>query len=360
LKLFWVHGYNTVDFDKPYTWLCLGVRGAGKSAFLEHLAEQHLDKGNCVLDLFAARSGENLAWLRSKWAMEKRVLLLHSENAVVETRGNVQAKPASQMRLADFEDYDLIISSCVCYPNMDAEFEAVNSIMDRLWLRRRWSRLIFVLCREAANIVYSRMKINENQTLAKTYLTYWLRESRHTGCSLALDSQRFMALDVDIRSLADYIVFKAQGASSLPKDLHFIYRYIEPSWLQYTKPHEFALLSRRGDIAIGVSPLPEWHAREGEDVAGKVGLHVRFEELPETGMDRGSYRTIGDREHAEIVRLYGEEGKGMSAIAKILNRSSGSVKLQIDKHNDDVTKLGYCPACRRVKSSFEQKIGKRC
>jgi len=359
VKLAWVCGYKDISLNNPSVWLCLGVRGAGKSAFLEHLGEQHLENGNCVLDLFAARSGESLAWLRSKWAREKRVLLLHAENAVVEAPGSVEAKPVNKLCLADFEDYDLIINSCVLYPNLDAEFEAVNSILDRLWMRRHWHRLIYVICREAANIMYSRMKITENQTLAKAYLTYWLRESRHTGCSLALDSQRFMALDVDIRSLADYIVLKAQGASTLPRDMYFIYRYVDPKWLQYANPHEFVLLTRRGDIAIGVSPLPEWHAREGEDIPGKVKIKVAFENQPEEGRKRGRYKTIGDIEHAQIVQLYIEEKHSMNRIAEHLKRSACAIKKHLDKHDMAIDRLGYCPKCRRAKGKYEAAKAKQ-
>jgi len=113
-----------------------------------------------------------------------------------------------------------------------------------------------VVCREVANLMYSRMKVAENQALAKAFLTYWLRESRHSGCSLGVDSQRFMALDIDVRSLADFLVFKAQGALGIPRDLWFLYRVFEPAWLQYMKPREFAILSRRGDIGIGVFECP--------------------------------------------------------------------------------------------------------
>lgn len=85
----------------------------------------------------------------------------------------------------------------------------MNLIIDKLWQRRKWNRLIFVVCREADNLMYSRMKVAENQQLAKAFLTYWLCESRHSGCSLGVDSQRFRTLDIDVRSLAGFIVFKA-------------------------------------------------------------------------------------------------------------------------------------------------------
>ena len=358
MRIAWLHGNHNISLSKPYTWLVLGVRGSGKSAFLEHLAELHLKEGNAVLDLFAARSGENLGWLRSKWLENgKRVLLLTAENAAVELPpellGNVKVKPACKITLQDFEEFDIIINSSPLYPSLDAEFEAVNMVIEKLWRRLRWSRLVFVVVREAANLLYARMKITENQTLAKTFLSYWLREARHTGCSLALDSQRFMAVDIDIRSLCDFLVFKAQGATGLPKELHYIYRYIDPKWLRYAQANQFAVLSKEGDIGVGVFPLPEWHVKEGEGIAYKLGLKISFEEELEKGEYRGTFKTVGDREHAQIITIYVEEGLGMKSIAQRLGRSSATIKTQIERHNRFVEKMGYCPACRRAKSPLQ-------
>ena len=89
MKLAWLKGNETFSWQKPYTWFTIGIRGAGKSSFLEHLAELHLTEGNCILDLFASRDGENLAWLRSEWAKEKRILLLCDETAIIEPPKNV-------------------------------------------------------------------------------------------------------------------------------------------------------------------------------------------------------------------------------------------------------------------------------
>jgi len=98
------------------------------------------------------------------------------------------------------------------------------------------------------------MKIAETQALAKSFMSYWLRESRHSGCSLGLDSQRFMAVDVDIRALIDFLLLKALGAGGLSRGLWFIYRHIQPGLLQYAKPHQFAVVTRREDIGVGVLP----------------------------------------------------------------------------------------------------------
>jgi predicted DNA-binding protein YlxM (UPF0122 family) len=359
MRIAWIKGNENIPFKKTYAWLVIGVRGAGKSAFLEHLAEIHLTEGNSVLDLFGAKSGENLAWLRSRWVNEKKILVLHGENAIIESDLDVDFKKVSDISLKDFEDYDIIINPPPLYQSIDAEFEAVNIIIEKLWKRVKWHRLIFVLCREAANLMYSRLKVAENQTLAKAFLTYWLRESRHVGCSLGVDSQRMAALDIDIRNVVDILVFKTLGSLGLPRELWWVYRYVDPTFAQRMKQNQFVILTRKGDLGLGVFPLVEWHKREGESILRKIGLRVTFEEKPLEAELRGTYKTISDLEHAQIIELYIEQKMGMQEIAKQLDRSSASVHIHINRHNYAIEKMGYCAMCRRAKSKFESIIAEK-
>jgi hypothetical protein len=71
---------------------------------------------------------------------------------------------------------------------------------------------------------------------------------------------------------------------------------------------------------------------------------------------KGTFRTVGDKEHAEIVRLYVEEGLGFNKIAEMLGRSSRTPLTQIRKHNSAVERSGFCPACRRFRSEYESRI----
>jgi len=353
VKIAWLYGNESISWNRPYVWLTLGVRGAGKSSFLEHLAEQHLQSGNCVLDLFACRAGENLAWLRSKWAEEKRVLLLSDENAIVEAPDSVSVKPYSKLSLSDFTEYDIVINSSPLYRSLDAEYMSCNFIIDKLWHRLHWKRAIFTVCREASSLMYSRLKVVDNQQAAKAFLIYWLRESRHVGCSLGLDSVRMTSLDLDVRSLADFTVFKSQGSGGLPRELWFVYRYVEPCFLQNMKPGQFVILTRRGHIGVGVFSYPAWHKSEGEDILAKLRLKVAFEEKPEAGAYRGKYVTLSDQEHAELVEMYVVQGLGMDDVAAKMQRSTKTVFDHLGKHTRDVQRLGYCPRCRRAGSKLE-------
>ena len=83
-----------------------------------------------------------------------------------------------------------------------------------------------------------------------------------------------------------------------------------------------------------------------------VGVKVEYGEELNEGVYRGTFRTVSDREHAEIIRLYIEEGLSYEKIAEQFSRSSRTPLLHIQRHNRAVERSGFCPICRKVKSRF--------
>lgn len=354
MNVWWVRGKQSVRPDRPDVWFCLGVRGSGKSSLLEHIAEGYLSEGNVVLDLFGSRDGESLSWLRSPHAKDKRILLLRGENVDVDTSFDV--KLVEKLTLKDVENYDLIISASPCYLNMDQEFYNAAKLTDLLYKRLSYKRLVYLLSREASNFFYSRLKITQNQVFAKAQMVYMLKEARHCGVALGLDSVRFMAIDIDIRSLADFTFFKSVGIGGLAKDLRWLYSFYDPSFLRNMKPQYFAVISRTGAIGIGDFPYPEWHKRERENILAAVGVKVEYGEPLEEAQYKGTFMTVSDKEHSEIIRLCVEEGMGMKDIAAKLGRSSRTPHEHIQhKHNASVERSGFCAACKRVGSPYFNK-----
>ncbi len=357
MKIKWVRGNDYISFKRPNVWFVQGVRGSGKSSFLEHLANIHLKLGNSILDLFGSRDGEGLAWLRSPWAEEKRILLLRGSNVLVDCSYDV--KTVGEVSLKDFEKYDIIISASPLYSSMDQEFLEVARLTDKIYKRVHWRRMMFVIMREAANFLYSRLKLLDDQTEAKTQTVYMLREGRHCGISFGLDSVRLLSIDVDIRGLSDYLVLKTQGIDGLSRELRWLYRYFNPNDLRKLKPHQFIIVTRKGSVGWGVFKKIPWHKKEKEDILRDVGIDIEYLEEPKKPEYRGKYRTVGDEEHAEIIRLFLEEGMGYDAIAAKLGRSSRTIWKHIKDHNNYVEKMGLCPACKRVGSPLAIKIARR-
>jgi len=335
----------------------IGTRGAGKSTFLEKLGCYYVEKGQGTLDLFGSRDGEGLAWLRSPYAENKKFLLLHGES--VDVTAPCDTKAASKLKLRDFDAYDFIISASPLYLSPDDEFINAAQITDRVYKRLSWKRYVYGIVREAANLYYSRLKVSDNQIFAKSQMVYLIREARHVGLALGLDSVRYYAIDIDIRNLSDYIILKSQGLFGLTKDLNWLYSIFEPYIIRNMPAKHFLVVSRRGAIGVGEFKELTWHKKERENILKAVGIKCEYGEPVEAGEYRGTFKTLGDKEHAEIVKLYVEEGLSMSKIGEQLGRSSRTPHEHIKKHNRSVESSGFCPACRRVKSKLESTLAKR-
>ena len=87
-------------------------------------------------------------------------------------------------------------------------------------------------------------------------------------------------------------------------------------------------------------------------------VEIDYGEPVETGGYRGTFKTIGDKEHTEIIQLYAS-GLSINKISKQIGRSTKSIKDHIDSHNLSVDRSAFCPACRRVHSNLEGKKAER-
>lgn len=353
MKVRWVRQNDKLNYNKPNVWFCLGTRGSGKSSFLESVGEQYLNAGNGVLDLFGSRDGEALAWLRSPWVKDRNVLLLKGEN--VDVQGSWPVKAVEQLSLSDFEKYDLIISASPLYLNLDSEYHNASKITDLLYKRIHYKKLVYLCCREASNLYYSRLKVSDNQLYAKAQMVYLLREMRHMGIAIGLDSLRFYSLDIDVRSLADYLILKAQGVQGLSKDLKWLYRYVDASLIRKLEAKRFIIITKNGAIGYGIFPEVAWHKKEKENILENVGLKIEYGEQLKEAVLKGTFKTVSDREHVELIRLYQEENLSMIRIAELMHRSSRTLKVHIDSHNAAVERSGFCAACKRAKGMYAEK-----
>jgi hypothetical protein len=346
----WVREEDTVRFNRPHTFFVIGVRGFGKSACLEHIGEGYLAEGHTVLDLFGSRDGEGLAWLRSPHVKDKKILLIHGDNVSVSS--SFDMKPVNKLCVNDFSTYDIIVSSSPLYSNIDDEFFQVNTIVDVLYKRLTWKNLVYMITRESANLYYSRLSISPNQLAAKELTTYLIREGRHCGIALGLDTLKFTSIDADIRAVVDYFIFKSQGVQGFPADKQWLYGYFNPATVRHMPNRFFFIMSAKGPLGIGKFPCPPWHKQERENIVKAVGVKVEAGDQIDYGQSRGTFKTVGDQEHIDILNGY-FEGSSMGKLAKKLDRSAATVHAQIHSHNESIKKIGYCVECRRLKGEYE-------
>jgi len=89
------------------------------------------------------------------------------------------------------------------------------------------------------------------------------------------------------------------------------------------------------------------------------GIKVECCEPLFEGEYKGTFKTVGDKEHAEMIRLYIEEGLRINKIAEILGRSSRTPLTQIQRHNKAVERSGFCAACKRVGCQHESQMAQK-
>ncbi len=344
IKLMWVRGRGKIQFNRPHTYTNLGLRGSGKSALLEALAIR-FDK---IIDLFGSRDSEGLAWCRSPF--KDSILFIIGDS--VEISSEWPYKKVSELTLSDLNDYKVILSVSAFYGNLDEEFDALNHILYNVLYRRiQWSKVWFLMVREASNFIYSRIKISRNQSVAKNDFIYLLREARHMGYAVGADTIRWTSIDKEIRDVSDYIFIKRVGVQGLPRDLRFIYGYVNPISMMNPKPHQFVLLSSRGPIAIGLFSKPPWHKEEKENLFKKLNIQIKYGEVPQVGIGI----QLSDWDHAEIIKTYVDTGK-VSETERLCGRARGTIYRHVKKHNLSIKRKGFCERCRRVKGAYTEQV----
>ncbi len=314
-----------------------GGKDTGKSSLAESLASKY----SKIIDVYGSRDNEALGWLRSPF--KDSALLV--KGASVKINSQWDSCNMADLTLKKISEYDLIVSCSAFYGDIREEWKGLAQLMTRLWRRTHYRDPWCLVIREAANLLYARVSIGDTQTEAKNYAIYVLREMRHCGFALAVDSLRWYAIDIDIRSLADYMFLKAQGIEGLPDSLSFLYSYYDPYWIMGMDKNQFVVMSRLGPLGHGSFTLPYWHKLEHEDLLTKLNIDLEYGEIPDLG-ERRSH--VGDYEHVRIVKVRAESHDSMAQIAVKLGRSSATIQHAIQHHNLMIEAVGQCDICTRV------------
>jgi len=320
-----------------------GGKGKGKSALIENLGDRY----KCVFDLFGSRDNEGLAWCRS----HRQNSILFLKGASTDIESSWPAKNAEDLRFEDFEKYQAIISCSAFYANLREEWLTLAKVIEYIWYRDHWKTIISLLSRETANLLYSRIALGDSQQQAKNYIIYTLREMRHCGVALEMDSIRWFAIDIDARSIADYTFLKAQGIAGLPQDLRWLYRFYKPTGVTRMGVEKFIIVSRDGPVGDGYSELPSWHKKEKEHMLDLFGIKCIHGDVPNLG--KGGQ--VSDYEHVDIIKRRYESHASMESIANKLGRSSRTVHMHIMHHNRMVSMAGECDKCAALKCELSKQ-----
>lgn len=332
--------------QRPTCWGVYGRKGKGKSSLVETIADKH----SKVIDLFGSRDNESLSWCRSNRA--DSVLFL--KGIGTEIKSQWPSENVLDVTIEQMQKYKVVLSCSAFYLNPKEEFYSLGVFMDKFYHRIHYDPkdIWCVAIREAANLLYSRQCLGDRQTEAKAMITYMLREMRHHGIALALDSIRWGALDIDIRELADYTFLKGQGIKGLPDELRWLYRWYDPFGIMRMGTEKFILLSQDGPIGHGTCMMPYWHKQEGEDLLNLFNIHVTHTDTPEQ-TDTGQHH-MNPYEHAQIVKARHERKLSMAKLGVEFTRSTKTIKDTLDRHNRAVESIGQCDLCTNTHSALNK------
>lgn len=355
IKVRWLRSQDYIPFTRPNTYLNLGMRGSGKSSLLEVLAIRYPK----IIDLFASSDNESLCWCKPEfieffkglYGREPRILLIVGKDMDVASRWN--KVKVTELKLSDFEAHDIITTAHAFYSNETNLFAGLHKVTSLLWEKRTyWREAWFVLIREASNWIYARLKMTRNDMMAKADFIKALREARHHGLAVGVDTIRWTSLDKEVRDVSDYIFLKRVGAIGLPDDLRWMYRYVRPYSMMQAKPGAFMLVTGRGAVGFGRFDYPPWHKEERENILWTTNIEVKRvkDRLPE---DRRY--GIGDTGHSEIVIEYIKTKSMRKVVDTLGNCSLRSVSNHIHQHNKLVEMKGVCPKCHHAGSEFESE-----
>ena len=89
-----------------------------------------------------------------------------------------------------------------------------------------------------------------------------------------------------------------------------------------------------------------WHKKEKEHILNVLGIQVEYGEPIDYGENKGTFKMLGDYEHAAIIEDYISDVGGMGKIAQAHGVSSGTVYNHLKRHNEMIEKQGECDMCR--------------
>jgi hypothetical protein len=342
IHLKFIRDTEEIDFHRPNTYLCVGMRGTGKSSLLESLGVRYPK----IIDLFGSKDNESLAWCKPDSPYHK-ILFVIGDNVTVNSQ--YPAINYRKLTLKDIEKYE-VITTCHAFYNTKSEYYvAIQDITTMLCDKRSyWNDPWALVIRESANYIYSRLQIVKDSNMAKADFIALLREARHSGIAVLVDTIRWTSIDKEVRDVSDFMFFKRVGAIGLPKDLNFLYKYVNPRAMMKMWKNVFVLLTGTGAIATGKFDKPLWHKEENENILAELNIDIIYLD-PERAMQGFN---VAPSEHALIIRTYNEL-KSMGKVAIKLSRSKDTIQRAVKRHNDTIEEIGHCLECHNCQEPLE-------
>jgi len=271
IQLKWLRGKQRINFKEASTWWTFGKRFSGKSSLMETIASRYLDNGATVFDIFSARDGESLAWCRSPY---QDIMLLCGDSVSLKT--DYAWSKISDFTLREGEKHQLVITTPQLYGTEYEQYAALSKLTDMLKWRSIWKKIDVLLVREASRLIASRIisgKVSNRMEAEYDFIDLH-NESYHTGVACCIDSLRPISIAPDVREVANYLFIKKLGRMRLPRELSYIFKFVNVSTLRNMAISEFLMITDSDKIAGGRFSKVPWHITRGENLMHNLKIEV--------------------------------------------------------------------------------------
>jgi len=274
------------DRSKYEGVIITGDKGSGKSVLGEVITERFYNDGRLILDLFDAGEFESCFWAIPFKKSYPLVVVYPPSNLMDTSRCEYDIKP-----MCDTEGLEKIIQVAIEEKRIITLAGALYELDDLLFVLSEWLRQLkdllrdefpktecLVFIREAANVVFSKYKITENQTYTQKALLSFLRVARHIRTSYIFDTQRYEDLYAGhIYHFPKRIIKKTTNLSPYLLQYNELINQVYPAAkvlkkrlpnIQYLRRNEFYL--GYGNVVpnyplLHTNPMPSFHHKKPED-----------------------------------------------------------------------------------------------
>ena len=315
-----------IIFNEASIYTVGGIRGGGKSSLLEALGDHYAH----VIDVYGSRDDECLAWLRAGQYDAKYDKCLIVGPPTTSLKSSWDYLSYDELTIGDVANHNVVVMPQKIFPSLNSFFKGTQHLVDLLWSRPYVTDLWYLLIREAANILYSRIYLKRAKIdQARAYLILLMREMRHMGISMGMDSQYLIALDREVRLASDYTFLKNMGSYVLPHDASWLYRYITPGGLRTLEKDEFVGIDKWGAVFLGKNGLPPWHKTPKEDLYSVLGIKYEY----------GTSEILDEEEgededmilHKEIISAW-LAARTIAGAAKSTGHDRNTVRKHVERH----------------------------
>lgn len=215
----------------------VGIKGSGKSALGERIAEKHYHHGYIIFDGLDGNDIESGFWAvpgpSGRYYPTLLVIPPWYDARTSNPRYN-HVKPISSeagllqiLKTAEAE-HRIITMCCKLWPRGTVGNVLKEWLFQVTEIAPRLDHPIFVLMREVGSYAFSQLRIfPELEDEFRRALIWTFREARHHNVSFYFDAHRYIDLHKSIRSLCDFTHIKLSSKEMIPKEKQWVFQEVK-------------------------------------------------------------------------------------------------------------------------------------